>query len=210
MLWHSKTVLRIASELKSDVSNGITDSDARKRLQKYGENKLEGKKKASLIRRFFAQFADFCVIILFIACIISFLTSLIEGSGDFVEPIVILMIVILNAVIGVFQEQKAEKAIESLKKMSAPTANVIRSGKVKRLPSSQLVPGDLILLESGDMIPADARIIEANSLKVQESSLTGESEPCKKNPDAVFSENCPLAERKNMIFSSTIVISATA
>lgn len=207
MLWHSKTALRIASELKSDVSNGINDSDARKLLQKYGENKLEGKKKASLIRRFFAQFADFCVIILFIACIISFLTSLIEGSRDFVEPIVILMIVILNAVIGVFQEQKAEKAIESLKKMSAPTASVVRSGKIKKLPSSQLVPGDLILLESGDMIPADARIIEANSLKVQESSLTGESEPCKKISDAVFPENCPLAERKNMIFSSTTVIS---
>lgn len=206
MLWHSKTAMQTANELKSNISNGISDSAARKLIEKYGENKLEGKKKASLLRRFFAQFADFCVIILFVACIISFLTSLIDGSGDFVEPVVILMIVILNAAIGVFQEQKAEKAIEALKKMSAPTATVIRSGKTKKLPSSQLVKGDLILLESGDMIPADARIVEANALKVQESALTGESEPCEKYPDTVYPESCPLAERKNMIFASTTVI----
>ncbi len=206
MLWHSKTALQTAKELKSDVSNGISESASRKLTEKYGENKLEGKRKTSLLRRFLAQFADFCVIILFIACIISFLTSLIDGSGDFVEPIVILMIVILNAAIGVFQEQKAEKAIEALKKMSAPTACVIRSGKTKRLPSSMLVPGDVILLESGDMVPADARLIEANSLKVQESALTGESVPCEKDSGTVYPEDCPLAERKNMIFSSTTVI----
>ncbi|MBR5562179.1 MAG: calcium-translocating P-type ATPase, PMCA-type [Clostridia bacterium] len=207
MLWHSKTANRTADELKSDMSNGLSDAVARKRLEKYGKNCLEGKKKASLIRRFFAQFADFCVVILFIACIISFMTSLVDGSGDFVEPIVILMIVVLNAAIGVFQEQKAEKAIDALKKMSAPTACVIRSGKVKKIDTSELVPGDVVLLESGDMVPADARLIEANSLKVQESALTGESEPCEKYPETVYNEACPLAERKNMIFSSTTVIS---
>lgn len=207
MLWHSKTAIQTSEELKSDISHGLSDSAARKLIGKYGENKLEGNKKSSLIRRFIAQFSDFCVIILFIACIISFLTSLIDGSKDFIEPIVILMIVVLNAVIGVFQEQKAEKTIDALKKLSAPMACVIRSGKVKKLPSSQLVPGDLILLESGDMIPADARLIEANSLKVQESTLTGESEPCEKHPETIHPEDCPLAERKNMIFSSTTVIS---
>lgn len=206
MLWHTKTPIRTAEELRSDTVQGLGDSAARKKLEKYGENKLEGRKKASLLRRFFSQFADFCVIILFIACIISFLTSLIEGSGDFVEPIVILAIVILNAAIGVFQEQRAEKAIEALKKMSAPSANVIRSGKTKKIPAAQLVPGDLILLESGDMIPADARLVSANGLKVQESALTGESEPCEKYPETIYPENCPLAERKNMIFSSTTVI----
>lgn len=207
MLWHSKTAMQTADELKSNTVNGLSDSAARKRLEKYGKNRLEGKKKASLIRRFFAQFADFCVVILFIACIISFMTSLLEGSGDFVEPIVILMIVVLNAAIGVFQEQKAEKAIEALKKMSAPTASVIRSGKLKKIEASELVTGDVIVLESGDMVPADARLIEVNSLKVQESALTGESEPCEKYPETVYSEACPLAERKNMIFSSTTVIS---
>ena len=206
MLWHSKTAMQTADELKSDTARGISDSATRKLIEKYGENKLEGKKKASLLRRFFAQFADFCVIILFIACIISFLTGFIEGKGDFVEPIVILLIVILNAAIGVFQEQKAEKAIEALKKMSAPTAHVIRSGKMKKISASQLVPGDVILLESGDMVPADARLIESNSLKVQESALTGESEPCEKLADTMCAEACPLAERKNMIFSSTTVI----
>ncbi|MBQ2847829.1 MAG: calcium-translocating P-type ATPase, PMCA-type [Clostridia bacterium] len=206
MNWHSFSALQTARQFNSDSEKGINENTAKKLLEKYGENRLEGKKKASLLRRFLAQFSDFCVIILFIACIISFLTSLIEGSGDFVEPIVILMIVILNAAIGVFQEQRAEKAIEALKKMSAPTACVTRSGKMKKIPAAQLVPGDLISLESGDMIPADARLVSSNGLKVQESALTGESEPCEKSHDSVHSEDCPIADRKNMIFSSTTVI----
>ncbi len=207
MDWHSKSVSQTADILKSDAANGMNDSAARKLLEKHGENRLEGKKKASLLRRFLAQFSDFCVIILFIACIISFLTSLMEGSRDFVEPIVILMIVILNAAIGVFQEQRAEKAIEALKKMSAPTACVVRSGVIKKIDAAQLVPGDLIMLESGDMVPADARLVSSNGLKVQESSLTGESVPCEKTAEAVCKADCPIAERKNMIFSSTTVIS---
>ncbi|MBQ2841408.1 MAG: calcium-translocating P-type ATPase, PMCA-type [Clostridia bacterium] len=206
MEWHSKSVLHTAQELKSDISKGLNEQTAKIRLEKNGENKLEGRKKASLLRRFAAQFSDFCVIILFIACIISFLTSVIDGSGDFVEPVVILIIVVLNAAIGVFQEQRAEKAIEALKKMTAPTAIVIRSGKTKKIPASQLVPGDLIMLESGDMIPADARLISSNGLKVQESALTGESVPSEKDAEAVCTEKCPIADRKNMIFSSTTVI----
>lgn len=206
MEWHSKSALQTAQALKSDTSAGLSAQAAKIRLEKNGENVLEGRKKATLIKRFLAQFSDFCVIILFVACIISFLTSIIEGSRDFVEPIVILMIVILNAAIGVYQEQRAEKAIEALKKMSAPTANVIRSGKTKKIPASQLVTGDLIMLESGDMIPADARLVSANGLKVQESALTGESVPCDKASDTICPEKCPLAERKNMIYSSTTVI----
>lgn len=206
MEWHSKSVLHTAQELKSDISKGLNEQTAKIRLEKNGENKLEGRKKASLLRRFAAQFSDFCVIILFIACIISFFTSIIDGSGDFVEPVVILIIVVLNAAIGVFQEQRAEKAIEALKKMTAPTAIVIRSGETKKIPASQLVPGDLIMLESGDMIPADARLISSNGLKVQESALTGESVPSEKDAEAVCTEKCPIADRKNMIFSSTTVI----
>lgn len=206
MDWHTLTANQAAKALKSSISNGLSEETAKKLIQKYGENKLEDKKKPSLFRQFLAQFSDFCVIILFIACIISFATSLIEKSGDFVEPIVILTIVIVNAAIGVFQERRAEKALEALKKLSAPNANVIRSGKIKRIPASQLVPGDIIFLESGDMVPADARLISSNGLKIQESALTGESEPSNKDESAIFPADCPTADRKNMIYSSTTVI----
>ena len=206
MEWHTKSPQQTAEALGSDAVRGLSEQTAKTRLLKNGENTLEGRKKSSLVKRFLAQFSDFCVIILFIACIISFLTSIIDGSRDFVEPIVILLIVILNAAIGVFQEQRAEKAIEALKKMSAPAACVIRSGKMKKIPAAQLVPGDLIMLESGDMVPADARLVTSNGLKVQESALTGESEPCAKNSAEVCDERSPLADRKNMIFSSTTVM----
>lgn len=207
MDWHTLSSEKTAAELKSSLKNGISEQAARNLLNIYGENKLNSKKKTSIIRQFIAQFSDFCVIILFIACIISFLTSILEGSRDFVEPIVILIIVILNAAIGVYQERRAEKALEALQKMSAPDATVIRSGIAKKIPASQLVPGDIILLESGDMVPADARLISCNSLKVQESALTGESEPCSKDASSVFGADCAPADRKNMIFSSTTVLS---
>ncbi len=203
---HFLSAQEVIEKLGSDKNNGLSDSQAKKRLEKSGENKLAEKKKASLIRRFLEQFSDFCVIILFVACIISFATGVIEGEGDFVEPIVILSIVILNAVIGVYQESRAEKAIDALKKMSAPTATVIRSGKIKKIPSSQLVTGDIIMLESGDMVPADARLVSSNALKVQESALTGESEACVKESSEICAENCPLAEMKNTVFASTNVI----
>ena len=206
MVWYSASAIQTVAELKSNGENGLTDVQARKLLEKNGENKLESGKKESVIKRFFAQFADFSVMILLVACVISFLTGFIEGKGDFVEPIVILAIVILNAAIGVFQEQRAERAIEALRKMSSPSANVIRSGKIKKIPSSQLVKGDIIFLESGDMVPADARLITSNALKVQESALTGESEPCEKDADVICSSDCPIAERKNMVFSSTTVM----
>ena len=206
MVWYSASAGQTVNALGSDSEKGLSDAQARKLIEKHGENKLESGKKPSLIKRFFAQFADFSVMILLVACVISFLTGIIEGKGDFVEPIVILAIVILNAAIGVFQEQRAERALEALKKMSSPTANVLRSGKLKKLPSSQIVRGDIIFLESGDMVPADARLITSNSLKVQESALTGESEPSEKDADAICPKDCPPADRKNMIYSSTTVM----
>ncbi len=206
MNWHSLTSQQVASALKTSISDGLSEQAAKNLLVSNGKNQLEGKKKTSVLKQFAQQFSDFCVIILFIACIISFLTGLIEGNGDFVEPVVILLIVILNAAIGVFQERRAERALEALQKMSAPVASVIRSGKIQKIPAELLVAGDVILLESGDMVPADARLIEANALKVQESALTGESEPCEKNADALFSSDCAPADRKNMIYSSTTVL----
>ncbi len=206
MVWHSASARQVAEKLKTDPEKGLCESTAKKLLEKHGENKLKDKKKPSIIRQFIAQFADFSVIILFIACIISFITGILEGKGDFVEPVVILLIVVLNAAIGVYQERRAERALEALQKLSTPTANVMRSGKIKKIPSSQLVAGDIFFLESGDMVPADARIISSNALKVQESALTGESEPCEKNAEDVCPEDCPPADRKNMVFSSTTVI----
>lgn len=206
MDWHSISAEKAAFELKSSLESGLSEQSAKLLLNNHGENKLSGKKKPSVLRQFAAQFSDFCVVILFIACIISFLTSLLEGSRDFVEPIVILIIVVLNAAIGVYQERRAEKALEALQKMSAPDAVVKRSGKIKKIPAAQLVPGDIIFLESGDMVPADARLITSNSLKVQESALTGESEPCSKDAGSVFGPKCAPADRKNMVFSSTTVL----
>ena len=156
MDWHSISVAETAEKLKTDTEKGLSENEAKKRLEKYGNNVLQSRNKTSVIKRFFAQFKDFCVIILFIACIISFATGILEGNGDFVEPTVILIIVVLNAVIGVIQEQKAEKAIEALQKMSAPTACVIRSGKIKRIPAALVTVGDIVCLESGDMVPADS------------------------------------------------------
>lgn len=206
MDWHSLSVEKSAAQLKSNLADGLSEQTAKNLLIKHGENRLGDKKKASIIKQFLAQFSDFCVIILFIACIISFLTSLLEGKRDFIEPVVILFIVMLNAAIGVFQERRAEKALEALQKMSAPDATVIRLGKIKKIPACALVPGDIILLESGDMVPADARLITSNALLVQESALTGESEPCSKNADSVLNKECAVADRKNMIYSSTTVL----
>ncbi len=206
MNWHSLTVAETSYRLKTDPARGLSEHEAKKRLAEYGENILTGKKKKPLIVHFFEQFKDFCVIILLIACAISFATAVLEKSGDYFEPIIILAIVVLNAAIGVYQERRAEKAIEALKKLSAPGAVVIRSGKAIKIQSSQLVPGDVIMLESGDMVPADARLLKTNALKVQESALTGESEPCEKSPDCVFDVECPPADRKNTVFSSTTVM----
>lgn len=206
MDWHSVSAPQAVQKLKSDVDKGLNEQTAKKRLEESGENRLADKKKPSILKQFLAQFSDFCVIILFIACIISFLTGILEGNGDFVEPVVILSIVILNAAIGVYQERRAEKAIEALQKLSAPSACVKRGGKIKKIPSSQLVAGDIIFLESGDMVPADARLISCSGLKVQESALTGESEPCEKDAEAVFPADCAPADRKNMVFSSTTVM----
>ena len=207
---HFLSAAAVTEKLGSDKSKGLSEATARARLEKNGENKLAEKKKASLLRRFIAQFSDFCVIILFVACIISFATGFIGSERDFVEPTVILSIVILNAIIGVYQENRAEKAIDALKKMSAPSATVIRSGRLQKIPSSELVTGDIIKLESGDMVPADARLISSNSLKVRESALTGESEACEKDAEIICAENCPLAEMKNTVFASTNVISGNA
>ena len=205
MNWHSKTAEETGLMLNTDTAYGLSDSEAEKRLEEYGENKIESsKKKKGIIGRFFAQLNDIMIIILLAASAASFGVSLLKGEADFTDSVIIIAIVILNAVMGVFQESRAEKAVEELKKMSAPKARVIRSGKIKEIPSEEIVPGDILILEAGDMVSADARIIENNGLMTDESALTGESHPVSKNTDK-YAENTPVADRLNMVYSSSYV-----
>lgn len=205
MNWHSKTAEETGLMLNTDTAYGLSDSEAEKRLEEYGENTIESsKKKKGIIGRFFAQLNDIMIIILLAASAASFGVSLLKGEADFTDSVIIIAIVILNAVMGVFQESRAEKAVEELKKMSAPKTRVIRSGKIKEIPSEEIVPGDILILEAGDMVSADARIIESNGLMTDESALTGESHPVSKNTDN-YAENTPVADRLNMVYSSSYI-----
>lgn len=204
--------------LGSNEKLGLTAAAAEKAKAEYGENRLAEKKKKSLLRRFFEQFYDVMIIILLIAAAISFGIAVYEKNpGEFFEPALILFIVILNAVIGVLQENKAEKALEALKGMSAPHAKVIRDGEEHIIDAADLVPGDIIRLEAGDFVPADARLLTSASLKCEEAALTGESVPSEKSAEAIVKENAPLGDRHNMVFtgcsvtygSATAVVTAT-
>lgn len=164
----------------SSSAEGLSTMEAKKRMDKYGPNKLKEAKKASLFQRFIAQLKDPMLIILLIAAGISAVTGMLAGESEWAEVIIILTVVLLNAILGVFQESKAEAAIEALQTMTAATCKVLRDGKMIILHSDELVPGDVVLLEAGDSVPADGRIIENASLKIEEAALTGESVPVNK------------------------------
>ena len=204
MSWHFIETKAVTEELEVDPEIGLSFSEAQERLGKYGENILREEKKKTNLERFVEQFKDVMIIILIAAAAISFLVSIFEKEGFF-EPVLIMLIVILNAVIGVMQESKAEKALDALKKLSSPNARVIRDGEQKLVRASKLVPGDIILVEAGDLVPADARILESASLKVDESALTGESVPSEKSADAIVKEEASLGDRHNMVFSGCSV-----
>lgn len=205
MDWHSISKETAVKTLQSSTQIGLTKKEVVKRQKKYGMNILEAKKKTSIIIRFFQQFADFMIITLICAAIISFLVSLLHGELDFVDPIIILLIITLNAILGVIQESKAEKSLEALQKMSAPTSLVLRDGVITTVEAKELVPGDIIHLETGQFVPADARLITAINLKIDEASLTGESHPVEKEAGIVLPEDTLLADRHNMVMSSGIV-----
>ncbi|MBR3966172.1 MAG: calcium-translocating P-type ATPase, PMCA-type [Clostridia bacterium] len=208
---HSKTREEILKELQTEAEQGLPSELAAKKLAEYGENKLKEKKKKTLLSRFLDQFKDAMIIILLIAAVVSFSIICFEKNwGELFEPALILLIVILNAVMGVMQESKAEKALDALKSMSAPHARVIRDGKEAVIDAALLVPGDIIKLEAGDFIPADARLIQSASLKSEESALTGESVPSEKDATAVIDEKSPLGDRSNMVFSGCSVTYGTA
>lgn len=192
----------VLNELHSSES-GLSQQEAAKRLERDGKNALEAAKGKSLIRRFFEQMTDPMIIILIVAAIVSGVLAVVEHDS-FADVIIIIAVVIVNAVLGVYQENKAEKAIEALQEMSAATSKVLRDGKIQTIHSEDLVVGDIIILEAGDAVPADARILESASLKVEESALTGESAPVTKFIDLIQlkedEKDVPLGDRKNMLY----------
>ena len=205
MIWHSAKLTDVVNELNTDLKTGLTEEEVRERQIKYGLNQLTEKKKKSFAARFLDQMKDFMVIVLIVAAIVSLITNIFSGGEDWLEPIVIVAIIIVNALLGVFQESKAESALEALKNMEAPTAKVLRNGKIESIRASELVPGDIILLEAGDYIPADARIIESASLRCEESALTGESVPVEKEADGDIEDIAGIGDRFNMVYSGCSV-----
>ena len=202
---NSKEILRI---LNSDSSRGLSDAEVRERFKIYGANKLREAKKKSLFIRFLEQFSDFMIIILLIAAAISFVTAVIQGNkSDFLDPVIILVIIIINAAVGIIQEFKAEKSIAALKKLTASETLVLRNGKKHKIPAELLVPGDIIILEAGDSIPADARILDNLSAAADESALTGESEPVLKDSGIICAPDTPLGDRKNMLYMTAVLTS---
>ena len=211
MIPHSEKLTELLNHLNVEPQKGLDSRVVSERLARFGENRLrEGKKKTNF-QRFLDQFKDVMIIILIIAALISFGIACYEGEPrEFFEPVLILLIVVINAVMGVLQESKAEKALDALKNMSAPHSRVIRGGVEQKIESSQLVPGDIILLEAGDFVPADARLIESVSLKCEESALTGESVPSEKHVGDDVDGKAPLGDRSNMVFSGCSVSYGTA
>ena len=197
--WHTLERAQALSSLKSDQHRGLSGTEAAERLEKYGPNALSEGKKKTVLQVFLEQFKDLMVMILIAAALISLAT------GEAESTIVIFAVLILNAVLGTVQHFKAEKSLESLKAMSAPSAKVIRDGARTTVPSAQVVPGDIVELEAGDMVVADGRILENYSLKVNESSLTGESEAVEKTDEVIPQADVALGDRKNMVFSGSLV-----
>lgn len=202
MTFHSQSINDVLKELSANPQTGLSASNIDTLRSQYGENRLKEKKKKTNLQRFFDQFKDVMILILLAAAVVSFVIACIEGNPmEFFEPALILLIVVLNAVMGMLQESKAEKALDALKSMSAPHARVIRDGEEKIIDAAELVPGDIIKLEAGDFVPADARLIKSASLKSEESALTGESVPSEKDALAEVKEDAPLGDRSNMVFS---------
>lgn len=208
---YAKSQEELLMELNTEKQNGLSQKEALSRKEKYGENKLREKKKKTTVQRFLDQFKDAMILILIAAAIVSFVVICVEKNwGELFEPALIVLIVILNAVMGVYQEGKAEKALDALKNMSAPHARVIRDGEEKVIDASELVPGDIIRLEAGDFVPADARLLHSAGLKSEESALTGESVPSEKDYLAEVKDGAPIGDRLNMVYSGCSITYGTA
>lgn len=198
-MWFSKTSNEIIQQLNTNLNEGLSSEEAAKRLNEFGANKLKAKPKKTILQLFFAQINDILIYILLGAAVLSAIMK------DYNEAIIILIVVLINAVVGVVQESKAEKALEALKKLSTPKAVVKRDGELKEIPSEEVVPGDIIILDAGRYVPADLRLIETANLKIEESALTGESVPSEKDGSSTFQDGeVPLGDQINMAFSSTL------
>lgn len=201
---------KVLKELSSNEESGLSAGEASSRLAQYGPNELEKEEKTPLWKRFFEQMADPMVIMLIVAAVISAVTGMIQGESEWADVIIIMAVVIINSVLGVVQEAKSEQALEALQQMSAAQSKVIRDGKMAHLPSAELVPGDVVLLEAGDSVPADCRVLESASMKIEEAALTGESVPVEKHTDAITldagADDVPLGDRKNMCYMGSTVV----
>ena len=202
--WYNLSVKETETKLETNLEEGLTTEQVTKAREKYGYNELKAQKKKSLFVKFLEQFKDFMIIILIIAAIISGVIGYMQGEG-ITDSIIIFIVIIVNAIVGVAQESKAEKSLEALQKLSSHVAKVIRNGKLEVVPSKDLVPGDVVVLDTGDYVPADLRIIEAVNLKSQEASLTGESLPVEKMSNEIDSKKIGIGDRSNMLFSSSLI-----
>ena len=205
-MWQSFNVNEVARKLRTNISQGLSKEEAENRHNKHGPNKLEEQKKESLFIRFIKQFQDFMIIILLIAAVVSAGISFVQGENDYIDSIIIIAIVVLNAIMGLVQEAKAEKSLEALKDMSAPVAKVRRDGRILTVKGTEVVPGDIVLLEAGNFVPADCRLINSYNLKIEESSLTGETVPVTKDANVLLDEKTALGDTLNMAFANTIVV----
>ena len=202
--WYREDIQETEKKLETNVKSGLSEAEIKERQKEYGFNELKEAKKKSIILKFLEQFKDFMIIVLIIAAIVSGVINKINNEG-MTDTIIILVVIIANAIIGVAQENKAEKSMEALKKMSSHMAKVIRDGKQLVIPSRELVPGDIVVLDTGDYVPADLRIIESVNLKTQEAALTGESLPVEKSIETLEGEDVGIGDRKNIAFSSSLV-----
>lgn len=200
----------VLEEQSTSAASGLTAAEAQSRLASVGPNKLDEEEKTPMWKRFFEQMGDPMVIMLLVAAAISVITGFIQGEPEWADAAIILSVVILNSVLGVIQEAKSEQALEALQEMSAAQSKVIRDGKMVHMASSELVPGDVVLLEAGDSVPADCRVIESASMKIEEAALTGESVPVEKHADVISlaegTDDVPLGDRKNMCYMGSTVV----
>ena len=205
-MWQTLNLSELKHKLKTNYQYGLTVDEVNRRFQEYGENKLDDKPKEGIIIKFFKQFNDFMIIILIIASIVSAVIEKIQGSNDYLDSIIIIAIVVFNAIMGIVQEAKAEKSLEALQNMTAPIVKVRREGRIKQIHSSELVPGDIVILEAGNFVPADCRLINAYNLKAEESSLTGETVPIDKNAAVILDEKVGIGDCVNMVFATTVIV----
>lgn len=208
-MWHTLSLEEIRHKLKTNFERGLNNNEVIRRQEMYGKNELAETKKTSVLVKFINQFKDFMIIILIIAAIISAGLSYVQASNEYIDSIIIIAIVVLNAIMGVIQESKAEKSLEALKKMASPTCKVKRNGEIKQIQTIELVPGDIVIIETGCYVPADVRLIKAYNLKIEESALTGETIEVEKDATKRLERVTQINDMVNMCFATTIVTNRT-